>query len=245
MRTGPAIAAVLAGLAVIGALLFLYPQRMISPGRLDAAHAGLATDCFACHTAFTGAASEKCVACHTVDRIGLFTTKGVPIASTGLRAAFHQHLSQQNCMACHAGHAGTKAAGGGRSFSHGLLDPALRAQCGSCHRKPDDGLHRAFADNCSQCHSPAGWKPASFDHDKFFSLDSDHNVACTTCHLNNDTARYTCYGCHEHTEAGIRARHLREGIRDVSNCVQCHRSAHDKPEGHEGRHGGTGERDDD
>ena len=244
MTKKPILAIVLVGLAAIGVLLFIYPQRMISPGKLDPAHAELTTDCFACHNAFTGAAPERCIACHVVDKIGLFTTKGVPIVSTGLRAAFHQHLSQQNCMACHAGHAGTKVAGGGRSFSHELLDPAVRAQCGTCHRKPDDGLHRAFADNCSQCHSPAGWKPASFDHAKFFGLDSDHNVACTTCHLNNDTAHYTCYGCHEHTQAGIRAKHLREGIRDFTNCVQCHRSAHDKGRGRESG-GGSGERDDD
>ncbi len=218
---------------------------MISPGKLDPAHAELITDCFACHNAFTGAAPEKCIACHAVDKIGVLTTKGVPIAATGLRAPFHQNLAEQNCMACHTGHAGTKAAEGGRSFSHELLDPAVRAQCQTCHRKPDDGLHRAIAGNCTQCHSPDRWKPASFDHAKFFLLDSDHNVACVTCHLGNDVSRYTCYGCHEHTEAGIRGKHLREGIREFTNCVQCHRSAHDKGEGHEGKRGGERKRDDD
>jgi hypothetical protein len=57
-------------------------------------------------------------------------------------------------------------------------------------------------------------------------LDKDHNAACTTCHTTSDRRQYTCYGCHEHTEANIRAKHIREGILNFTNCVSCHKSAH-------------------
>jgi hypothetical protein len=67
--------------------------------------------------------------------------------------------------------------------------------------------------------------PATFDHDKYFVLDRDHNVKCVTCHERNDYSRYTCYGCHEHSPEKIRREHIEEGIRDFKNCVECHRSA--------------------
>ena len=64
-----------------------------------------------------------------------------------------------------------------------------------------------------------------FDHDKSFLLDADHKVQCSTCHTKNNYSTYTCYGCHEHTPDRIRAEHREEGIRDLDNCVRCHRSA--------------------
>jgi hypothetical protein len=50
-------------------------------------------------------------------------------------------------------------------------------------------------------------------------------VECVTCHVGNDYSRYTCYGCHEHTVQNILREHRDEGIRDLDNCVRCHRSA--------------------
>ena len=44
----------LIGLAV---LTFVYPNLMVGPGKLIAGHKQLEGDCFACHTAFTGANS--------------------------------------------------------------------------------------------------------------------------------------------------------------------------------------------
>ena len=66
-----------------------------------------------------------------------------------------------------------------------------------------------------QCHSQDKWIPATFDHDKYFQLDRDHNKRCVTCHVRNDYSRYTCYGCHEHTPDNIRREHVEEGIRDL------------------------------
>ena len=68
--------------------------------------------------------------------------------------------------------------------------------------------------------------PTTFEHEKYFRFDRDHNTECVTCHINNDYANYTCYGCHEHSRSKIREEHVEveEGIRDYENCTECYRS---------------------
>lgn len=212
-------------LLVLLLLVFVAPQLMISPGAPIQAHAEIATDCFACHSPFFGSSPEKCIACHKVDEIGLVTTKGQPISGEKKNVRFHQQLVEEDCMACHSDHKGVQPFRPISRFSHNLLDPKLQKQCDSCHSNPDDSLHRKIKGNCGQCHSQEAWTPATFDHDKFFFLDRDHDAACETCHVNNDYSNYTCYGCHEHSRSKIRAEHYEEGIRDYENCVECHRSA--------------------
>ncbi|MBT9594800.1 MAG: class III cytochrome C family protein [Vitreoscilla sp.] len=229
-----------ANLLAAAALVFVFPHLMVSPGALVSGHASLATDCFACHAPGRGAVSERCVACHALPDIGLRTTRGLAISQKPIKASFHQDLIEQDCMACHSDHLGPKLTQRSRKpFSHGLLRAAVRERCESCHRVPVDNLHRQVRGGCLQCHSQEAWKPATFEHDKLFLLDRDHDTTCETCHKGSDYSRYTCYGCHEHQPAKIRAEHLEEGIRDVENCVECHRSADDEPEGR----GRNGERD--
>jgi mono/diheme cytochrome c family protein len=99
-------------------------------------------------------------------------------------------------------------------------------------------MHKQMTGNCAQCHTPQAWKPATFDHNKYFPLDKNHNATCVTCHTSNNYKQYTCYGCHEHTPANMQAKHREEGVSDLDNCVRCHRSASGE---HEGK--GNGERD--
>ena len=213
-------------LMLLVALVFIYPQLMVSPGAVIAGHGGIATDCFACHAPLRGASAARCIACHALPDIGLRSTKGKRIAQKTLKVSFHQDLLQQNCMACHSDHAGPKLLKKSRKpFSHDLLRSAVREQCQSCHRAPPDKLHSKISSHCSQCHAQSAWKSAAFDHEKSFVLDKDHNVECVTCHANNDYNRYTCYGCHEHTVANILREHRDEGIRNLDDCVECHRSA--------------------
>ena len=224
------LALISANVAALLVLVFIYPDLMVGPGRLISAHEELATDCFACHAPLRGAAPDRCMACHALPDIGLRTSKGVPIAQKTLKTSFHQELIEQDCMACHSDHQGPKLAQRSRkSFSHVLLRPAIREQCESCHKSPTDGLHRQITGNCKQCHTQEAWKPATFDHDKFFLLDGDHNKSCVTCHTNNDYSRYTCYGCHEHQPDKVRREHIKEGIQNFENCVECHRSADGEP----------------
>lgn len=230
-------ATVIAGLVAVVALLFVWPEPLLSPGKVIAGHQTIGKDCFACHTPLIGARSQQCLSCHALDRIGLYRTDGTPIKTGKTPTAFHQKLSEQNCTACHGEHQGAEAERALRGFSHQMLQAELRGQCASCHAKPQDALHRQVGETCTQCHSQEAWSPATFDHDRYFLLDREHDTSCATCHVGQDFSRYTCYGCHEHSQSGIRAEHEEEGIRNFDNCVKCHRSA-DEPEEGGGREGG-------
>ena len=230
MKRGWLLKLIAANLLVLLTLIFVYPDLMVGPGPLVAAHAELATDCFACHAPLRGAASDRCVKCHALPDIGLRTTKGVKVTTKRLKTSFHQDLIEQNCMVCHSDHQAPRLTQRSRKpFSHLLLRAAVREQCESCHQAPADSLHRQITGNCKQCHTADAWKPATFEHDKLFVLDKDHNPTCVTCHIKNDFTRYTCYGCHEHTPAKIKAKHQEEGIKSFENCVECHRSADEEP----------------
>lgn len=212
-------------LLALTALVFVYPELMVGPGKLIPGHKALEGDCFACHTPLLGAASERCTSCHKPEAIGRLTTTGQHIAKPLTATPFHQELKRQDCVACHSDHAGVKRFRSPGRFNHALLKTETRAQCQNCHQSPADDLHRQITGNCSQCHDSQKWTPAKFDHNKFFVLDREHNSRCVTCHVRNDYSRYTCFGCHEHTPENIRRKHLKEGIRSFDNCVECHRSA--------------------
>lgn len=202
---------------------------MVAPGALETGHRELATDCFACHSALRGVSPEKCITCHAPKEIGLRTTKGIAIASKGIKSSFHQDLIEQNCISCHSDHAGPKLTKAKRKpFSHALLKPQVQEQCQNCHKIPNTQIHNKVTGDCKQCHSQIAWKPATFEHDKLFRLDGDHKTECITCHVQNIYSTYTCYGCHEHQADKIRAKHQREGIKNFENSVKCHRSSDDK-----------------
>ncbi|WOF44994.1 hypothetical protein KNJ79_09015 [Sphingopyxis indica] len=218
---------------------------MVSPGNLRPEHAALEDDCFACHVPFRAVSAERCIACHKVADIGKRTTRGLPIGNDRLIPPFHQALTEKNCLACHSDHPAPRlTAESPKSFDHALLTPVMRGQCQACHRAPQDMLHQGFNLPCAQCHQSTGWEPATFDHSRYFLLDDDHRVACVTCHTGQNYRRYTCYGCHEHASARIRAEHEEEGIRNLDNCVRCHRSPHGEPNKGERREGRGRERDD-
>lgn len=220
------------------ALVVLLPAPFVGAGKMTKGHESLDADCFACHLPFRGSVAEKCTQCHAVEKIGRFTTRGEILS--GERPAFHQQLVENNCTACHAGHISVGQARSPKKFSHDLLQPGVRNDCGVCHTKPADSLHRQLDGSCQQCHVTKAWRPATFDHSRYFLLDRDHDARCTTCHVNSQYSRYTCYGCHEHSPAGIRAEHEEEGVRDFDNCVECHRSA-DEPRERGQRSGSNGD----
>ncbi len=146
---------------------------------------------------------DECVTCHTQPADQL-----------------HPQLTPA-CAQCHTTSTWKLTSG----FNHDMVETAIRNKCASCHRGPEDDFHRSLKEACSKCHSTRQWLPATFDHAAYFVLDRDHNSRCSTCHLNNNYSQYTCYGCHEHNEANIRAEHREEGIGNFTNCVSCHKSA--------------------
>jgi hypothetical protein len=217
-----------ANLIALAVLSFVYPHLMIGPGKLIPAHKELNTDCFACHAPFTGADSERCIICHKPAEIGQLTSKGLKIAKPLTSTPFHQQLISKDCVGCHSDHAGVTRYKQHGHFNHALLKPETREICQDCHKAPKDSLHQQITGKCSQCHSQDKWLPATFDHNKYFVLDGDHNTRCASCHVRDDYKRYTCYGCHEHSQSNIRRKHIEEGIRDFDNCVKCHRSANEE-----------------
>ena len=233
---------IVANLAAIAVLAVALPRQMLSPGALGQGHAELAEDCFACHVPWHGSVADKCIGCHAVATIGLRTVKGLPLAQTQQKAQqkpqhrppFHQALASPDCMGCHSEHAVPRLAPVAEfTFVHALLNQGISANCAGCHTAPLGDLHRSAGTACAQCHVQTGWKPATFDHARFFPLTGDHKAPCATCHVGNATSSYTCYGCHEHQPAGILAKHRRERIANIDNCVACHRGGHQTRE--EGR----------
>jgi hypothetical protein len=224
MKNKTVIPVIVVNLAALVLLAILSPHLMISPGKPIDAHAEIATDCFACHTPLIGSRPAKCIVCHKVEEIGIKTIKGLSIAKENKNVAFHQKLIEEDCVSCHSDHKGVQAFRPISQFSHSLLEPTLLKQCDSCHSNPVDDLHRKIKGNCGQCHTQDAWTPATFEHEKYFRFDRDHDTECVTCHINNDYANYTCYGCHEHSRSKIREEHVEEGIRDYEKCVECHRS---------------------
>jgi hypothetical protein len=138
-------------------------------------------DCFSCHgdqDPHQGRYGNDCGACHT--------TLGWSPAS------FDHNLSvfkleglhaQVDCEGCHVN----------RVFVGTPTD------CYSCHAADDEHDGR-YGTNCAACHTPAGWLPATVDHNLFaFKLEGRHvNVACESCHINNvfQGTPTTCYACH-------------------------------------------------
>jgi len=194
-----------ANLAALLALSFLYPHLMIAPGPLLKGHTELTTDCFTCHTPWRGSRSEKCAGCHEPEEIGRFDTQGRPIATPKKRVAFHQELRERDCVACHSEHQGVIPYRSLRSFSHELLGESVREKCSSCHDRPEDQLHHQLGENCGQCHNQEKWKPATFSH-----------ASLTPTELKQ------CEGCHQ---APGDALHQRV----TGGCDQCHSQQRWKP----------------
>ncbi len=206
----------LAVLFIAGFFIVLQvPELFVNPGALIKGHEKVEGDCFQCHTPLLGPSNAKCIACHKITEIG---------AKKAKTARFHQRLSENNCAGCHTDHIGRDAAKATRTFNHSLLGATWRVSCHDCHLKPPDSMHKNVTVKCETCHLPEQWRPATFHHDRYFRFDRDHPADCASCHIGERYDRYTCYGCHEHSEENVREEHLEEGIRDFANCTECHRS---------------------
>ncbi len=215
---------ILVNLIALLLLVVVSPDLMIEPGKLTDAHTEFTDDCFNCHTPFIGSTADKCMQCHKVAEIGLKTTKGQVIDKEKKNVAFHQELLEDDCVACHSDHKGVQPFRPIGYFSHQLVGSDMQEQCDGCHNNPGDTLHLKIKANCNQCHTIDGWTPATFEHEKYFRFDKDHDADCDSCHIKSNYSDYTCYGCHEHSRSEIREEHVEEGIRDYEKCVECHRS---------------------
>jgi len=187
-------------------------------------------DCYSCHGVddqHRGRFGADCGACHSPD---------------GWEPAnFDHNLSGFKLEGEH-----TKAAC--KDCHQNGIHQGTPTDCYACHQKDDEHAGRFGAD-CGACHSPNGWEPATFDHNRSnFPLDGAHvQVACEQCHVDNTFAGLSneCVACH--TDPGF---HLGAF---GTNCQDCHNTsgwsparftlAHPEPRVDEGgngiNHGGT------
>ncbi len=204
-------------------------ERELGNTKSSLLHQSIITiQCYDCHTEHNGLSRENATLkfTHTV------------LSSDLQKECTKCHLPQKpvddihrtltfNCSECHSTEAWKPS-----HFKHALLGERLN-ECRSCHesKQPADVLHKSIgkAIQCVQCHTTDKWKPSTFDHTKYFRFDRNHPSNCADCHNVKKTfSTYTCYNCHEHSPARIEREHLKEGIRNFSNCVECHRSGDEK-----------------
>ena len=198
-------------LLVLGIISYS-PKLAFNPGELSEGHIKETKGCVSCHVAFQGATDEKCQVCH----------KEIDFAKKD-KLVFHNKLQSGNCQTCHLAHTESKP----RPFEHSLLPANIEKDCANCHKVPKDSLHQKNVSNCTSCHNQKAFKPATFEHSRFFRFDRHHPETCENCHKNNDYSNYTCYNCHEHSPSNIRGEHIEEGIYQFDDCAGCHPSGNE------------------
>jgi hypothetical protein len=206
-----------------------------------ASHAQLGGNCDACHTPpwSRQTMSDRCVVCHE-DVASQIRSR------TGLHGWLVGGLAVPTCRGCHTDHRGPD--GNLTDFDHNSLPFKLTGKhrtvpcdqchasakslldfqntpqaCFSCHAK-DDNHKGSFGEQCGQCHSTDSWANAKFDHTIFpinHGNEGGGSGVCTTCHPT-DVSTYTCYGCHQHTQAGIQASHRGRATANLNDCLKCH-----------------------
>ncbi len=214
----------------IGAIL-VFPYYAVTPGVLSQGHQRQRDDCLSCHAPLAGTPAEKCIACHRPSEIGLRSVAGAALAKPRQRSNLVHRVVSGRCVGCHSEHAGLSREKAAARFRHDALPPDLKGACGSCHaqQRPPDVLHATLAANCTPCHTTTAWKPATFDHERYFRFDRDHPARCADCHAPKASLKeYSCTGCHEHSLDRMIAKHRKEGIANVEGCRRCHPSGDER-----------------
>ena len=199
---------------------------------LTGAHGSLGCD--RCHASGFSGTSRQCVSCHRAD----FDGASDPNHKAGGFST--------ECQSCHNDRGWTPA-----TFDHGLSGFPLtgahsRVDCGSCHeggrfsgtpsncvachRRDYDNAsnpnHRnaGFPEGCQACHSTNAWRPADFDHDRFFPLTRDHGgIPCQNCHQNPGNFRsFQCLTCHERERMDDKHEDVRGYQYQSQSCYSCH-----------------------
>lgn len=125
----------------------------------------------------------------------------------------HKDKYVSDCARCH----------NAKDWKTVIFDHTLTSMsCVDCHKMAKDELHVDVKYSCTKCHGTKAWKPSTYNHDKYFLLDIDHNVSCKKCHDTGGYTKYTCLNCHEHSGAKIDSEHTEEGIRNYGDCLRCH-----------------------
>jgi Cytochrome c7 and related cytochrome c len=210
---------------------------------LTGAHASVSTTCNACHKGTNAKKpSTDCNSCHN----GAYMASKNPSHST-------IQLST-DCASCHTTAAGWKPT----SFNHATIWPLTGAHatvasncvachkgasakkpstdCNSCHngaytsaKNPDHAL-MGLSTDCVACHTTnPGWRPTSFDHNKFWPLTGAHasvSTTCNACHKGTNAKKPStdCNSCHN--GAYLASKNPSHSTIQLStDCASCHTTA--------------------
>ena len=178
----------------------------------------MCNDCHSKDDPHQGQFGQDCSLCHS-------TAAWQPATFDHAKSAFpltgaHTTVA---CKDCHT-----------QGFSSAAI-AAMPTTCSGCHAKDDAHLGQ-FGQDCAQCHTPAAWKPASFDHSNSnFPLTGGHlRVACSQCHLQGPNGTIykgtptVCISCHTDP-----AYHL--GMFGT-DCASCHTTTAYSPAKFNGPH---------
>lgn len=181
---------------------------------------GLSTDCANCHEDEHRGQLKDCASCHEpVDwKKTRFSHAKARFALTGR----HADLA---CTRCHEERDDGKMRHGDTRFLR--FRGIAHGRCTDCHEDHHKG---AYGNDCTQCHSPEGWKKlriaeGSFDHARTdFPLEGRHAaVACVQCHTGGDFGKFAatdvshCSACHADYHAG-----QLQDRPDGGACAHCH-----------------------
>lgn len=163
-------------------------------------------DCFTCHRTddvHAGQLGTDCAECHSPEG-------WLPATFDHSKTAFPlvgEHVEAE-CTECHDNH----------------VYKGTPADCFSCHADDDEHEGR-FGTDCETCHTPEGWEPAKFDHNRsVFKLTGAHiEVDCAACHVNEvfQGTPTVCYECHKTDD--VHVGHL------GTKCETCHNTTVWKP----------------
>lgn len=195
--------------------------QLVSPGELASVHVKLdgVQNCTKCHNFGEKTFRDQCLNCHTEIRSRIEARSGYHYTTRNLQCSAchkehhgrefklirwdpgkfdHQQAgfqlegkhSGKECKTCH-NPANIKSVDM-RSKMQSQKQRSflgLQRNCGSCHAD----VHRdQFSNDCSQCHTPVGWKPPSlFSHAqaRFKLLGKHTDVVCAKCHPTKNDAK--------------------------------------------------------
>jgi hypothetical protein len=181
-------------------------------------YAGLAHDCFSCHSQQYQATTmpdhaaagfpTDCQACHT-------TFAWQPAAFDHSRFPLTGAHATTDCAQCH---------------QNGVY-AGLSHDCFFCHSADyqqatnPDHANAGFPTTCQNCHNTTSWQDANFNHAFNISSGPHRSFNCAECHqVPNNFMIASCTHCHEHRQSVADDKH--SGVPGYTwsspACISCH-----------------------
>lgn len=179
----------------------------------DKLHGNISDGCFMCHKNY-----KKWT--HMVFNHKAIDTKHMESCSLchqNVKKGFHKYISSKKCADCHRN--STEKA---FRFNHNDVSVTYQKKCNICHKSPGGTFHRSVGLNCADCHKSYSWLKTNFKHT--FPINHGKRrkkMSCLSCHPKNNFRGYSCFSCH--SARSIRGEHREEGVKNLNNCVRCHR----------------------